>query len=146
MRIVNAKGLQAAARKVSSQLLVGLLVVGIVAFVGVFIWQSIRIKEMQAEFQEKQTALKAVEERNNRLQEHQDFYNSPGYMLYVEKVAREALGLAKPGETVVLAVPDKGLAGPANPSTKPTTEAANSANAPSGKKPSWQNWFGFFFS
>ena len=143
---ISMGGLQAALKKLSSQLLLVLLIVAIVAFVGMFIWQSIQIKDMQAKFQQKQTELAAVVERNDRLQEHLDFYNSPGYMLYVEKVAREALGLAKPGETVVLAVPDTNSASPSsasNPTGKDTAGATPNQSTP--KKPSWQNWLGFFF-
>lgn len=143
---ISMGGLQAALKKLSSQLLLVLLIVAIVAFVGMFIWQSIQIKDMQAKFQQKQTELAAVVERNDRLQEHLDFYNSPGYMLYVEKVAREALGLAKPGETVVLAVPDTNSASPSSASNPTGKDNAGATpNQPTLKKPSWQNWLGFFF-
>jgi cell division protein FtsB len=155
---ISIQGLRAALAKLSSQVLVLLLIVGLVTFIGVFVWQSIQIKKMEADYQQKKTELAAVQERNDRLQEHLDFYNSPGYMLYVEKVAREALGMSKPGETVILTVPDKaGPAAPAtasNPSQFQTQPNASSVNkstpnqltSSQPKKPSWQNWFGFFFN
>ncbi len=146
---VNVHGLQAGVKKLSSQLLVALMIVGLVAFVGVFIWQSFRIKDMQGQLKTRQTELAAIEDRNSRLKEHLEFYNSPGYMLYVEKVAREGLGLARPGETVILTVPDKNVAGPVNSQTvqtnTPNALATVAATAPAVKKPAWQNWFGFFF-
>jgi len=144
---ISKSGLQSAAGRLSSQLLMILLLLGVVAFVGVFIWQSVRIKEMQTEYEQKKVALSAIQERNDRLQEHLDFYNSPGYMLYVEKVAREALGLARPGETVVLPVADKNVAvSPSSPAVKAETELATpGTNTGVAVKPSWQNWFSFFF-
>ena len=152
---VSVSGLRAGVTKLSTQLVVILLMVGMVAFVAVFIWQSFQIKKMEGDYQQKKTELAAIQERNDRLQEHLDFYNSPGYMLYVEKVAREALGMAKPGETVILTVPDK--AGPPSPAsitdpaqaiTKTDPNAKTTPNVltpPPIKRPSWQNWFGFFF-
>lgn len=151
MRKISLGGLRAGATKLSTQLLVLLLIGGMVAFVAVFILQTVQIKKMEGEYQQKKTELAAIQERNDRLQEHLDFYNSPGYMLYVEKVAREALGMAKPGETVILTVTDN--AGPPSPSTavlvatKPDLKAnPDPLTAPTIKKPSWQNWFGFFFN
>ncbi len=150
---ISLGGLREAAKRLSSQFLMIVLAVGVVAFVGLFIWNSFRIKEMQADFQKKQTEFAAIQERNDRLQEHLDFYNSPGYMLYVEKVAREALGMSKPGETVLLTVPDKNVSGPvAATSTDPAKGKAASElgavnpvqSAP--KKPGWQNWFSLFFN
>jgi hypothetical protein len=79
------------------------------------------------------------------LQEHLDFYKGPGYLLYVEKVAREALGLVKPGETLVLPV-EEGV-----PAVVPGSSSPSSANAPpvangqsTARKSNWQNWLQFF--
>src|SRR4051812_16814521 len=107
----RTRRVQFAARKLSSQMMVVLLIVALIGFLGLFLWQSLQIKKMQDEYDQKRVELAAVQDRNNRLQEHLDFYKGPGYMLYVEMVAREALGMAKPGETVVLPVPDNGISG-----------------------------------
>ncbi len=62
-------------------------------------------------------------------------------MLYVEEVSREALGLVRPGETVILTVPDNTAVSLDPSKAKAQLVASTSPN----KKPSWQSWFGFFF-
>lgn len=138
---VSLSGLRAGFKKLSSQFLIALGIVGVIAFIGLFLFQQVQIRKMDADLRQKKTLLGTVEERNNTLQQHLDFYNSPGYMLYVEKVAREGLGLAKPGETVILTVADKTTTAPQEAKTNPTPEPTVT-QAP--KKPGWQNWFGFF--
>ncbi|NWJ97802.1 MAG: septum formation initiator family protein [Chloroflexi bacterium] len=140
---ISKAGLQAGVKKLSTQLMLLLLIVGIVAFIVMYVWQSVQIKAMQAEYQQKLVAYAAVQERNGLLQDHLDFYNSPGYMLYVEKVAREALGMVRPGDTVILTVPDKNPGGSASPgSPKSGSEVAQ---VTTHHKPSWQNWLSFFW-
>lgn len=133
-----------AARKLSSQLMVALLVVALVGFLGLFLWQSLQIQKMQGDYEKKKAEIDQLKDRNAGLQEHLDFYKGPGYLLYVEKVAREALGLVKPGETLVLPVPDTGVAGsPAGAQSGPAM--ANAPPTDNKKKPNWQNWLDFFF-
>ncbi len=139
---ITRSGFAAGIRKSSSQLFTTLFLIGLVAFIAVFVWQSFQIKKMQTQVQQRQEELAAYQERNDSLQQHLDFYKSPGYMLYVEKVSREALGLAKPGETVVLTVPVNTSSN--NDSTSPKAALQEKIN-PVKPRPSWQNWFGFFF-
>lgn len=140
--------LQGVVRKLSSQLMVVVMIVALVGFLGLFLWQSVQIQKMQGEYNRQQADLAAVQERNGQLQEHLDFYKGPGYLLYVEKVAREALGLVKPGETVVLAVSDtntaSSTAGPsvANPAVK--SQSTLQPAGPPKPKQNWQNWLQFF--
>jgi cell division protein DivIC len=132
-----------AARELSSRLMLVMLIVALVGFLGLFLWQSLQIQRVQAEHDRKAGELANVRERNALLQEHLDFYKGPGYTLYVEKVAREALGLVKPGETLVLPVEE------GTPAAAPGSAAPSSANAPpqanAARKSNWQNWLQFFF-
>lgn len=140
----RVRAASSAARKLSSQLMVALLVLALVGFLGLFLWQSLQIQKMQGDYDKKKAEIDQLKDRNAGLQEHLDFYKGPGYLLYVEKVAREALGLVKPGETLVLTVPDNGVAGSptASQNGSPT---ANSPPTDNKKKPNWQNWLDFFF-
>ena len=140
----RTRRVQFAAKKLSSQMMVALLIVALIGFLGLFLWQALQIKKMQDEYEHKKVELAAVQDRNNRLQEHLDFYKGPGYMLYVEMVAREALGMAKPGETVVLTVPDDGTSGAVASSPNSSSPGANAPPAPAQKKPNWRNWLDFF--
>ncbi len=140
---IKSKALELAARKLSSHMMVAIIIVVLVGFMGLFIWQALQIRGMEGEFNAKKAELTAVEQTNTQLQEHLDFYKGPGYLLYVEKVAREALGLIKPGETVVLTVPDTDQPGVTAPNgTKPVGN--NNVVATPKKKPNWRNWLDFF--
>lgn len=129
-------------KDLSSRLMVAILIVALLGFLGLFLWQSLQIQKMQNEYIQKKADLAVVQERNDRLQEHLDFYKGPGYMLYVEKVAREALGLAKPGETVILTVPTGSPSGVAGQANQPN--ATGSPTDADLKKSNWQNWLEFF--
>src|SRR5690349_4425708 len=107
---VRFKLVRTAAQKISSHLMIALVIVGLLVFLALFLYQSLQIQSMQAKYSATQHDLALIQERNDLLQEHLDFYKGPGYLLYVEKVAREALNMVKPGETVVLAVQPDGRA------------------------------------
>lgn len=140
-----------AAQKLSSHLVIALVIVGLIVFVTLFLYQSLQIQSKQKEYNQTKQELALVQERNDQLQEHLDFYKGPGYLLYVEKVAREALNMVKPGETVVLATqPDGRAAAVAAPATAPADSSAPPAAAASNQGPpaktksNWQNWLAFF--
>jgi len=81
------------------------------------------------------------------MQEHLDFYKGPDYLLYVEKVAREALNMVNPGETVVLAVQPDGRPAVATPpadASSPQTGAVGDQAVAQKPKSNWQNWLSFF--
>jgi hypothetical protein len=118
---------------------------------GLFLWQSLQIQKMQNQYDTTQADLALLQERNDLMQEHLDFYKGPGYMLYVEKVAREALNMVKPGETVVLAVQPEGdrVAAASQPANSAgangvKTGLAPGQTAPQKAKSNWQNWLAFF--
>jgi cell division protein FtsB len=124
-----------------SRLFTAILIIAAIIFVAIFVIQSIRIRDMQSQYDHKKAEFALIEERNQRLKEHLDFLNSPGYMLFVEKVAREKLGLAKPDETVILPVYTEPTTAPATGQNQPKPQAP----PPQQTKPAWQAWLGFFF-
>ena len=144
--ITRVKRLQAAISFLSSKLMVVLLIGVLVTFLALFLLQSLQIQKVQAEYDQKKSELAGVQARTDALQDHLDFYKGPGYLLYVEKVAREALNMAKPGETVVLTVPDDSTSTASAPTdnSNSTTTAVSPVSAPAPAKSNWQNWLGFF--
>lgn len=129
----------------TSKVMIIVIVMAVLAFTGLFIYQSIRIRDMQNNYAAAQADLQRLQDRNSKLQQHLDFYNSPGYMQYVEKVARETLGMAKPGETVVLPITDgKGTVNANNSTVTTQSTQPNIASIPAPPKSNWQNWLSFF--
>ena len=143
---VRFKMVRTAAQKLSSHLMIALVIVGLLVFLALFLYQSLQIQSMQARYTATQHDLSLVQERNDLLQEHLDFYKGPGYLLYVEKVAREALNMVKPGETVVLAVQSDGRPSVASavPVDTGPAPAVTSQAAAAKPKSNWQNWLSFF--
>ncbi|HEX2912525.1 MAG TPA: septum formation initiator family protein [Chloroflexia bacterium] len=133
--------------RISSKLMIAVVIIFLMTFLGLFLWQSLQIREKQAEFQKEQAEVATMVARNDDLQNHLDFYKGPGYLLYVEKVAREALGMSKPGETVILPVPDKSTnSAESKPAATdiPTANDTSHAIIPAQQKPNWQSWLDLF--
>ena len=72
----------------------------IVFFAFSYIRQSITMNRIQKEINNKQFQLDEVKQKNDRLQEEVEKINSNSSD-YLEKLARERLGMIKPGEKVV---------------------------------------------
>jgi len=72
----------------------------IIFFAFSYIRQSITMNRIQKEIDEKQLQLNEVKQKNDRLQEEVEKINSDSAD-YLEKLARERLGMIKPGEKVV---------------------------------------------
>lgn len=72
----------------------------IIFFVFSYIRQSITMNRIQNEIVGKQSQLDEVKQKNERLQDEVDKINSDSPD-YLEKLARERLGMIKPGEKVV---------------------------------------------
>ena len=80
----------------------------IVFFAFSYIRQSVTMNRIQKEINNKQLQLDEVKQKNDRLQEEVEKINSNSSD-YLEKLARERLGMIKPGEKVVNSeVIDKG--------------------------------------
>jgi cell division protein FtsL len=72
----------------------------IVFFAFSYIRQSITMNRIQKEINNKQFQLDEVKQKNDRLQEEVEKITSNSSD-YIEKLARERLGMIKPGEKVV---------------------------------------------
>jgi len=78
-----------------------IIIIGcIVFFVFSYIRQSITMSRIQKEIDSKQLQLDEVKQKNERLQDEVEKINSDSSD-YLEKLARERLGMIKPGEKVV---------------------------------------------
>jgi cell division protein DivIC len=77
------------------------IIVGFIIFFAFsYIKQSITMNRIQKEIDEKQSQLNDVKQKNERLQDEVEKINSNSSD-YLEKLARERLGMIKPGEKVV---------------------------------------------
>ena len=72
----------------------------VIFFVGSYINQLITMRKIEYEIATKQSQLEEFQEKNERLQEEVEKINSNSAD-YLEKLARERLGMIKPGEKVV---------------------------------------------
>ncbi|MCE5222373.1 MAG: septum formation initiator family protein [Clostridium sp.] len=72
----------------------------IIFFVFSYIRQSVTMNRIQKEINSKQLQLDEVKQKNERLQDEVEKINSDSSD-YLEKLARERLGMIKPGEKVV---------------------------------------------
>jgi cell division protein FtsL len=78
-----------------------IIIIGFIIFFAVsYIRQSITTSRIQKEISSKQQQLDEIKQKNERLQDEVGKINSnsPDYL---EKLARERLGMIKPGEKVV---------------------------------------------
>ncbi len=77
-----------------------MIAICIVFFAFSYIRQSVTMKRIQKEIDNKQLQLDEVKQKNERLQDQVEKINSNSAD-YLEKLARERLGMIKPGEKVV---------------------------------------------
>lgn len=78
-----------------------LVIIGFaIFFVCSYVRQFITMNRIKQEISDKQTQLEEIEQKNERLQDEVDKINSDSED-YLEKLARERLGMIKPGEKVV---------------------------------------------
>ena len=77
-----------------------IIAICIVFFAFSYIRQSITMNRIEKEIDNKQLQLDEVKQKNERLQDEVEKINSDSAD-YLEKLARERLGMIKPGEKVV---------------------------------------------
>ena len=78
-----------------------LVIIGVaIFFVFSYVRQLITMNRIKQEISDKQTQLEEIQQKNERLQDEVDKINSDSED-YLEKLARERLGMVKPGEKVV---------------------------------------------
>ena len=83
----------------------------VIFFIGSYINQLITMRRIESEIAVKQSQLEEIQEKNERLQEEVEKINSNSAD-YLEKLARERLGMIKPGEKVVNSSSDEKKANP----------------------------------
>ena len=93
--------------------------------------RTVQIFRLRGEINQLSRELKEMEARHQELLKEREYVSSEAY---VEKVAREELGLVKPGEKGVVIVTVEGLA-PAPPG--PSDDAQKD-------QPFWQRWLQVF--
>lgn len=78
-----------------------LIIIGLAGiFIFSYIRQGITMNRIEKEIRSKQTQLDDAKQKNERLQDEVDKINSDSSD-YLERLARERLGMIKPGEKVV---------------------------------------------
>jgi len=77
-----------------------IIAICIVFFAFSYIRQSVTMNRIEKEIDNKQLQLDEVKQKNERLQDEVEKINSDSAD-YLEKLARERLGMIKPGEKVV---------------------------------------------
>ena len=77
-----------------------IIAICIVFFAFSYIRQSITMNRIEKEIDNKQLQLDEVKQKNDRLEDEVEKINSDSSD-YLEKLARERLGMIKPGEKVV---------------------------------------------
>ncbi len=74
-----------------------------VAYLAFAYWQQLaKAQALQAELAQVRQNIFRQEQEVQELKLRLRFYQSPRYLDYVEFVAREALGMARPGDTVII--------------------------------------------
>jgi cell division protein FtsB len=98
-----------------------------------FIGQVVVAARMDRQIADKQAEITEIEAANAALKDHVAYAESPAY---AEQIAREQLGYAREGDTVILpTLPDRLTAPAAAPAPLP----------PPAHEPNWRGWLHAFF-
>ncbi|MGI5837064.1 MAG: FtsB family cell division protein [Chloroflexota bacterium] len=125
-----------------AQLLYGLLpvviTVAVILVLVVIGGKAVQGYEMRQEARVVEQRIEQLRKQNRQLVNELDYYRSDEY---IEKVAREELGLIREGEVAVaMLLPEKQRASSLQPTPTPTPIATPSA----GPIPNWQKWLSVF--
>jgi len=112
-------------KKLLSRLFIFLLIGYLLFSVGQTMYQSWKVNQ---EVQDLKNTISELRKANQEYAEKLTYYQSPSYR---ERIARERFGLQKPGENVVVVVPEE----------KPKEEQSDTKI----KKTSYQKWWDYFF-
>jgi len=104
-------------------------------FIVIFGEQAWRANRLEAEIAQQRASIADMRRENAQLATRAEQMNSPAYYDYVEQIARRDLGLARPGETVVI-VPRQPSALTPAPQSTPEAEV---------QKQNWQLWIDAIF-
>lgn len=106
-----------------------------VYFLVIFGEQAWHANRLEAEIDQQRDSIADIRRENEELAARAEQMNSSAYRVYVEKIARRDLGLARPGETVII-VPRQPAA--RQPAAKPEA-------TPDVSEQNWQLWIDAIF-
>jgi len=107
------------------RVLIGLVVLYLLYVVSKTMYQSYQVRK---EVDDLKTSIAETQLSNKQLSEQIVYYQSASYQ---EKIARERMGLMKPGENVIVILPEE----------KPKEVVKD----PDDGLPNYQKWWNFFF-
>ncbi|MBX6754363.1 FtsB family cell division protein [Thermorudis peleae] len=115
-----------------------LLALGVTLYFSVaFGQQAWRARQLQAQVNERQQQLTTLQHEHDALAAELAQYSGPQYRSYVEQTARRELGLAYPGETVVIVHWQ-------DTATPTPTPIAGPSSSPNTTSPNWRRWLELF--
>jgi len=115
-----------------------LITVAVVLVLVVIGGKAVQGHEMRQQAQALEQRIEQLKQQHGQLSKELEYYRSDEY---IEKVAREELGLVKPGEVAVaVAVPEDRR----SPSLVPTPTPAPTAVPTGSPIPIWQRWLSIF--
>jgi cell division protein FtsB len=107
------------------------LLVACIYFLVIFGTQAWRANRLEAELEQQRASIAGIRRDNAALATQAEMLNSDAaYEGYVEGVARRDLGLARPGETVLLAPREQPAAAAPEPTIAPKPD----------ERQNWQRW------
>jgi len=106
------------------------LLIVCVYFLVTFATQAWRANRLEAEIAGQREAIADIRRENAALATQAEMLNSPAYAGYVERIARRDLGLARPGETVLLVPRQQGVAPTPVPTEQPQPD----------DRQNWERW------
>lgn len=124
--------------RLSVNRLVILLTVPLILYFGVgLVQQWLEDYRLQVHRDRLLTEQQRLKEQQQQLRDQIGYYQSDAY---IEQIAREQLGLVKPGDTAIAVVAPPPVERP------PLTEPAPAAKPPApDTRPVWQRWWDVFF-
>jgi cell division protein FtsB len=132
--IAGRLDLQARVSRHRGRLALAVLLVVCLYFLVIFGEQAWRANRLEAELDQQRAAIAAIERENDALATQAALLESDAYAGYVERIARRDLGLARPGDTVLLV-----------PRSQPAVVAAPVETAePIEDLPNWRRWLDAF--
>lgn len=130
-------------RERRSQLAKVVLLLCAVYFALAFAGQAWKAKALGETLLVEQAGLQKQQATNEELRARLEFLNGPGYDVYVEKMAREKLGFARPGDHTLFVVPDQQA--PGHESGSPLVRAEPQPVVATPQQPVWRQWARVFF-
>jgi cell division protein FtsL len=100
----------------TAKIVIGVAAIIAVYFLATFVGNAIKGRQLDLQEQALNSEIRAQQERYQELQALEQYLKSDEY---IEQVAREQLGLVKPGETGIIAIPAEPSPTPAPDSPQP---------------------------